>query len=157
MPADPGTASIERECRALVRYLVGQDPPAYVVDRYRAARGSAAPAGERLAPIDRALLGATRLGSTLARLADGYARVARPTGPLRRRLTLAVAILECAPPSHLRLNAAAVGSRPALALRLGTALVASGLALVLGVAGFGLIHLLTAPFGGGAPGAGRSR
>jgi hypothetical protein len=140
----------DRECRIWSRYLAGAKVSPEIVDWYRRSLPSAAvdPGDER--PIDRILLAAARVGGPFTRTADGYARLVRPTGPLRRRLTLLLAILENAPETHQGLNRGAEGSGPGVALALTVSLAASALAMVVGLLGFGLLHLVSSPFGRGA-------
>ena len=134
------------DCRTLTQYLIGRAPSAYVAECYLRMLPSAAIPTSRL--IDRALLGAARLGGLPCRMADGYARWFRPTGDLRRRLTLLLAILETAPDTHDTVNDAALGSRGwIIAVLLGT-LAMSAIAIGLGVIVFGPIHLVS---GGDAP------
>ena len=140
-PAE-GSATLDREGRALARYLVGREPSAYVLACYRRARGSSGLEPE--AAIERVLLAAARWGGLAARIADGYARLARPTGGFRRRATVMVAILENSPDSHLELNDAATGSPAAIMARAGGTLLASAACLLVGLIVFGPIHLLVA-------------
>lgn len=134
------------DCRTLTQYLIGRDPSAYVAECYRRSLPSAATPSHRL--IDRALLGAARLGGLPCRMADGYARWFRPTGDLRRRLTLLLAILETAPDTHGSINDAALGSRSRIIVALLGTLALSAIAIGLGVIVFGPIHLVS---GVGAP------
>jgi len=130
--------STARECEALTRYLVGSAPSAYVLQSYRRLRPTAAIAE---APIDRALDRAVRLGPTTARMADAYARRFRPTGSLRRRLTLLLAILENAPDTWERVGAGTAAGPLAAGARIAGTLLASGIALVAGILVFGPIAL----------------
>ena len=108
---------LSEECRAFTAYLTGLSPTPYVLEKYRL--------GHRRIPyltqegpdrVDRMLLGAARHGSFLLRCADSYARTLRPTGMLRQKLVLTLAVLENSPPTHLRLNSAREGSLAELAL-----------------------------------------
>lgn len=135
---------LDDECRALTRYLTGRPPTDYVLACYRRARDFAPGASQPPAPIDRALARAARLSRGTARLADAYARWLRPAGPLRRRLTLLLAILESAPDTHEWCNGAERGSRLLVSLRLAGGVALSAGTLVLGLAAFGPLHLATA-------------
>jgi len=137
----PADGTIARECGALTRYLVGSEPSPYVVDCYRRLLPSTAPRFEPDQVIDRALLGAAGAAPFLARIADAYARVARPRGLLRRRLTLLLAILENAPGVHQSVTSAITGSPPGVLTRLAGQLVLSGVALGIGILVFGPIQL----------------
>ncbi len=131
-------AELDREARALTRYLIGRAPSDYHLACYRRGRSRQGPADAR---IDRVLLKAAGAGRVAARIADGYARVARPTGGFRRRVTLMVAILENAPDSHLRLTEALVGPIPLIVARVVIGLAASAAAMALGMIVFGPIDL----------------
>jgi hypothetical protein len=135
-----------RECEALTRYLVGSSPSAYVLASYRRLRPSAEVAEGRL---DRALDAAVRLGPAPARVADAYARRFRPTGSLRRRLTLMLAILENAPDTWEQTSAGTAVGPVAGAARMAVTLAASGVALLVGIVVFGPIDLMS----GGSPAA----
>ena len=53
-----------------------------------------------LVPLDRWLLAFARSGPALTALADAYARIVRPYGVLRRKLVLALAVLEFSRGTH---------------------------------------------------------
>lgn len=104
--------ALAAECSALVRYLVGQaaTPP---MQAYYSRAHATIPyrSGEPLRGVDYALVSAIGTGGVVLRAADAYARFFRPTGPLRQKLTLALAIVENSPGTHATLNRAAVGPR----------------------------------------------
>ncbi|HEV8150637.1 MAG TPA: hypothetical protein VGP61_10680 [Gemmatimonadales bacterium] len=132
------------ECRALCRYLIDADPSEYVVSCYERAWQSAATATEHVLPlIDRSLLRMARVGALPARMADAYARMFRPSAPLRRRLILLLAILENSPPSAARLNSAMLGRRPAIGAGMAATMLASAVCLVAGIMLLGPLHLLS--------------
>lgn len=130
------------ECRSLVRYLTGRDPTPYVVSCYQRSVGALA--GEPLGPIDRVLLVAAGLGPLAARVADGYARGFRPTGGYRRRVTLALAILENAPDFHREMNDGVEGTPATVMAKLAWQLAGSAAAMAVGIVLFGPVHLFTA-------------
>ncbi|NNE43307.1 MAG: hypothetical protein HKN12_03790, partial [Gemmatimonadetes bacterium] len=88
----PSDQELEAECRAFVRYLIGEEPSAYVIEKYRAAHqpGVMGPAVE----ADDPLTAIARRGPGLARLVDSWAVFFARGGTLRRKLILLVAILE---------------------------------------------------------------
>lgn len=129
------------ECRSLVRYLAGRDPTAYVVRCYQRSVGALA--GQPMATIDRVLLAAARLGSLPARAADGYARWFRPTGGYRRRVTLALAILENTPDLHREMNDTIEGTPVTVLARLAVRLAGSAAAIALGIVLFGPVHVFS--------------
>ncbi|HEU5154034.1 MAG TPA: hypothetical protein VFU03_04855 [Gemmatimonadales bacterium] len=137
--------ALAHECRAFTAYLTGLAPTPYVLEKYRLGHGRI-PYLTQEPPerVDRLLLGAARHDSLLLRCADAYARILRPTGMLRQKLVLALAVLENSPPTHLRLNSAREGSPAVLALGvLGRALGFS-LTLFIGLLMFGPLHLVAA-------------
>ncbi len=82
-------------------YLTGSHGTGYVIQKYLAGQAAMPAAGRRVdLLIDRWLLVVARTGPAGARLADSYARILRPHGPLRHRLVLFLAILENSPCSH---------------------------------------------------------
>jgi len=133
---------LARECRAFARYLSGRTPSDEVEAWYRRADPDRVAPTRGAPAIDRALLAAARWGAPWTRMADGYARFVRPVGPLRRRLTLMLAILENAPDTHPALHSADVGRRSVVVARLVGHLAASGVALVSGLVVFGPVHLV---------------
>jgi hypothetical protein len=147
MVAEPAARATARECRTFCRYLIGRAPSEYLVGWYQRGIESASGWPTGAPPIDRALLAAARLGGPVLRAADGYARLFRSTGSLRRRLTLLAAILENAPDTHLVIHRGTEGSRGRIVVGLLGSLAASGILTAIGLAGFGLVHLVTGPFG----------
>ena len=138
------TTALERECDVFCRYLTGSVPTDYVVRKYLAGHAAMPAAGaraERL--VDRWLLVVAHTGSPGARLADSYARILRPHGPLRHRLVLLLAILENSPGFHERLDHATIGSPVKILLELGLTGIGFVLRLVLGLACFGPVHLVS--------------
>jgi hypothetical protein len=137
--------ALERECRAFTAYLTGLAPTPYVLEKYRL--GHARIPYLTLDPprqVDRLLLGAATHGTLLLRCADAYARIARPTGMLRQKLVLALAVLENSPPTHLHLNSARVGNPAVLALGVVGRGVGFSLTLLFGLLLFGPLHLFSA-------------
>lgn len=140
--------SLARECVVFARYLADTAPPPSMPAYYISAharipyRAGGPPRG-----VDAALLAAGRLGGPALRAADSYARFLRPTGPLRQKLSLALAILDNSPETHRNVGQATIGSVPAVL----AGMVGGGLLFALSL-GFGL--LLFGPMqlvaGGGA-------
>ena len=101
---------LAEECRVFTRYLTGQPPTDYVVRKYQQGH-QAIPyrlKGEEDA-FDVFLAIAARRGPFMARIADAYARRARPHGVLRQKLSLLLAILENSPSDHRRFTAGGRG------------------------------------------------
>jgi len=88
---------LAREADVFARYLAGRSPTPYVAERYadahRMVRGLEPTNG-----LDRYVLGVARLGTAGCRVADAWARRATPSGPLRAKLVVMLAILEVTPP-----------------------------------------------------------
>ena len=96
---------LERECRTYTRYLIGQAPTKYVIERYidfhRKSYATAAPEFDR---FDHFLVGVSAWRPFWARMADSYASVLRKNSAVRQKLVLTLALLECAPPSLEQLD-----------------------------------------------------
>ena len=134
--------SLELESSVFTRYLAGSDPSEYVRDKYRD--------GHRAIPfrlqgnedaLDVALVLVARRGPRRARIADAYARVFRPHGVLRQKLTLLLAILENSPDQHRRFTAGGRGAWlaiPAIAVNL----LFFVLSFLAGMVFFGPVHRL---------------
>ena len=137
--------ALAHECRAFTAYLTGLAPTPYVLEKYRLSHRRI-PYLTQEPPkwIDRLLLGTAIHGRFLLRCADGYARILRPTGMLRQKLVLALAVLENSPPTHLRLNSAREGSQGVLALGIVGRGLGFSLILLIGLLVFGPLHLVSA-------------
>jgi hypothetical protein len=110
----------ERECHSYTRYLTGERPPAYVVNKYRDFhRKSDALAALKFDPFDQFLVETSARGPLWARLADSYASRFRRDSAVRKKLVVTLAILECAPPISERLDAVGRGGMPGAILRMG--------------------------------------
>jgi hypothetical protein len=108
-------AELARECAAFARYLADAAATPAMQAYYVRAHATIPHRGSGLqAPVDRWLSGAAGRGGLPLRLADAYARFFRPTGPLRQKLTLMLAILENSPETHERLNTSETGRRGAV-------------------------------------------
>jgi len=140
--ADAPPPALARECQALCRYLTGRGADEYVASRY-AAGHAAIPYRCGLPPdaFDVFLVLSARGGSFRARMADAYARVFRPGGMLRQKLTLLLAILENAPATHHEFTRGGRGRFRAF-LGIGGSLAGFALAFLLGMLSLGLIHLM---------------
>ena len=96
---------LERECRTYTRYLIGQTPSEYVVEKYmdfhRKWDALAALKSDR---FDQFLVGLSARRPFWARLADSYASRFRKDSAVRKKLVLTLALLECAPPSFEKLD-----------------------------------------------------
>lgn len=94
------------ECEVFCRYLAGFEPPPYVVLKYIEAHesGRNGPIVRSDDALEEALVRLARRGVVSARAADAYASVFRPSGTLRRKLVLLLAILETFGPTSARVD-----------------------------------------------------
>jgi hypothetical protein len=112
-------ALLARECQAFSSYLTGLAPTPYAVEKYQRGHGRIPYLhGGQADRVDAMLVGLGRHGGLPLRCADAYARLFRPTGVLRQKLVLALAVLENSPPTHLRLHTAREGTPAATGLTL---------------------------------------
>ncbi len=126
------------------RYLTGHPPTAYVVRKYidghEAIPFRRYPSAD---PLDAALAMFARRGSISARIADAYARLARPHGILRQKLTLLLAVLENAPPHYRELTSGSPhGSLVRALLETTWSLASFAGALAAGVLILGPLHFI---------------
>jgi hypothetical protein len=109
---------IERECRTYSRCLIGQNPSAYVIEKYRNFHQQLEN-DLALDRFDRFLIAASARSPFWARLADSYASLLRKNSGVRKKLVLTLALLECTPPSFAALDRVPSGGPLGAALRLG--------------------------------------
>jgi hypothetical protein len=124
----PNEETWRAEARTFAAYLGSSRVPAGLAERYREAvtdwQIEATAFDERLARF-------AAVHPALTSLADSYARIVRPYGDLRRRLTLMLALLESHGSTHIRYDSANPSSR-----------VAAWLALAASTAGWGARTLI---------------
>ena len=131
------------ECDAFTRYLVGQPATGPMTAYYQRAHTTIPYRTTGPLPaVDRALIRAAGSGRIALRSADAYARFFRPTGALRQKLTLCLAILENSPETHAGLNRTEVGNRWRVLAGVALSGVAFLCSLGLGVVIFGPLQLL---------------
>jgi len=100
--------ALAREFAVWCRYLGTAAPESRAVAAYVRGHPLAATyAGDR---FDRTLVAVARRSPAWCALADSYARRARPYGTLRRKLVLALAVLESTPRAHADYDTARPGS-----------------------------------------------
>jgi len=130
--------SLEAECQTFARYLLGSVPQPYVVGKYADAHRVSAVFSQGTR-FDNLLVRVARKHPVLTRLADSHARMFAPTGLLRKKLVLLLAILETSAPSCHLIDAVDSGGKLAFFTRLavkGTAFaisVAAGTIILLPV------------------------
>jgi hypothetical protein len=93
--------------------------------------------------LDQLLLAVARRSPWLTRIADAYARRARPTGILRQKLVLQLAVLESSPPAHGWINGADTGPLPLILAKVGWAGGLAILSLVIAAIVIGPVHAAT--------------
>jgi hypothetical protein len=130
---------LERECQSYTRYLIGQPPTPYVVEKYRDfhQKMGAAEVGDR---FERFLVAASARGPLWTRLADSYVRVWRKNSNVRKKLVVTLALLECTPPGFQEIDHAPGGGWLGALFRL--TLSAAGFACAVMTASllFGPVH-----------------
>lgn len=134
------TVQLERECQSYTRYLIGQPASPYVIEKYkRFHRERDIAAG--LAGFDGVLLSVSARGPLWARLADSYASRWRKNSIVRRKLVLALALLEVANPSFEKLDECPGGGPPGAMIQLGLAALGYACSVLAAVALFSPIRL----------------
>jgi hypothetical protein len=139
------TTQLERECRSYARYLIGQAPSAYVVEKYLDfhRRSGTSPTLTR-DRFDTFLVGASARGPFWARLADSYASRFRKQSLLRGKVALTLALLECAPPGFEIVDGVPRGGFFGAAIRLAWQALRYALVLAVSIAIFTPVRLAMA-------------
>ncbi len=156
MPELAGGADplLSLECRIFTRYLASQEPSDYIREHYARCH-ALIPCRDASSvdAVDRMLLHAARRGPIATRIADAYARFARPNGALRQKLVLMLAVLENSPETHTRFDTASTGGIFQAGLVVVAAGVAGAASLAAGVLLLGPLHLFARSDGeeGSAP------
>ena len=134
------SAILAQECRVFSRHLAGVEATPYLIETY--ARGHARLPGREAPPdgLDQFLLAVARRSPWLTRIADAYARRARPTGILRQKLVLQLAVLESSPPAHGWLNSSDTGPIPLVLVRVAGVVCLAVVSLVIAAVVFGPVH-----------------
>jgi hypothetical protein len=124
--------ALEEECRVFAEYLLGCVPPSYAVQKYADAH-VVSPIFSKGSRFDFFLVRIARTHRTVTTIADAYARIFVPTGLLRKKLVLLLAILETCPPSCHLIDAMDRGGKVALLFRLLGKGVRSAVSLTAGM------------------------
>ncbi|MGQ0642272.1 MAG: hypothetical protein ACT4P6_16110 [Gemmatimonadaceae bacterium] len=135
----PNEATWRAEARTFAAYLGSPQIAAEVVERYRRAVED-----WRLPnPLfDRWLRRLAAVHPVLTSLADAYARVVRPYGDLRRRLTLMLALLESHGATHARYDRARPASSTTTWVALAAVAVLWGASTLVAFMLLAPLHLL---------------
>lgn len=134
--------ALRREADCFARLLWGAAAPPNAVDAYVDAHGHR----DALRPVGAfqgKLIRHAARGVFFARAADGYARLFDPSGPLRCKLVLMLAILESMPPTHRFLDAPVGGGPSGAALHLFLHGSRALFCTVLGILYFAPLRLVT--------------
>lgn len=146
--------ALDDECSGYCRYLTGRRATDYVASKYAAAhvhRRRELTAAPRT--FDRLLWRLSTQGVWATRLADGYARFMAPSGVLRKKLVLLLAILECSPPFYEFVDSADAHGNVAACVRLAVSMALGGAISLAALVAIGPFHLLHAIFHRLAPAA----
>jgi hypothetical protein len=136
---------LARECDVFSRYLLGQAPDGYVLEKYLAFHAQQrASLDQGTRAFDRCLTAFARLHPWTTQLADGYARLFLRRGVLRKKLILLLAILESCAPSHELIDAVDAGGWGRILAKLAWRLSVAGAVLVTAVVLFLPWHFLFA-------------
>ncbi len=147
--AEADEAALTTELVRHARYLTGIEPTDYQIGKYLDFHRQRA-----LAPrngLDALLLRVSRLGWPGLALADAYGGALYRTNVVRAKLVLALAILECAPPSFEAIDAPSRGGAGVVAAGLALRLAAASLALLASAVVFAPAHAWLAATGGLKP------
>lgn len=131
---------LERECRSYTRYLTGQAPTRYVIEKYSDFHQKMG-AAEGRDRFDCFLVRTSARGPLWARLADSYGSVWRKNSPVRKKLVLTLALLESASPSFEDLDRSPGGGWPGVMLRLALGSLSYAGSLAASFALFTPVHL----------------
>lgn len=133
-------AQLERECQSYTRYLIGQAPTPYVIEKYRDfhQKMGLAVNGDR---FERFLVSTSAHGPAWARLTSCYASVWRKHSSVRKKLVVTLALLECTPPGFENLDRVPRGGRFGVMFRLALDVAGFACALFAAAVIFGPIHL----------------
>lgn len=138
------TELLDREVAVFTRYLIGTTASAYICACYRDGHSTIPYRGlGTTTKFDPMLLTIARTGQAGVRLADAYARWFLPSGVLRQKLVLLLAILENAPTSSAATTRATLGSRTAVLAKICGATASGVAAIVAGLLILGPLHLVT--------------
>jgi hypothetical protein len=125
---------LDRECEIFSRYLVSQQPTAYIRKEYKAALIARDLANDGdFSAFDRRTLRLARHNVLFARFADAYCALFHRQGVLRRKLVLLLAILEHTAPTATRFDAPKSRGRVGVSVNLFLAGIDFGLSMIMGV------------------------
>lgn len=121
---------LRNECRLFTRYLLGETPNDYVLDRYVSLQTAVVEQAPASTATDDVLLSTARSSVFGVRIADAYARIFLPHCLLRRKLVLTFAILENSGGFHARFTSGVSSSYAVALIRVAASVMGFGIALV---------------------------
>ncbi len=128
---------LERECKAYTRYLIGNEPTAYVTGKYlQAHQLNPALKTDPVNRLDKLLLSFSSKGSFAAQMVDAYANLFFKDSLFRRKIILMMALLESATPFDADFDTPETSSPIGIVSRLGGRGLLFILALSLALAVF---------------------
>ena len=122
---------LERECRIFARYLTGQEPSRYIIEKYLDFHQKIG-VRDGSTRFDRFLVSTASRGPYWTRMADSYGTLFRKNSVLREKLVVVLALSECAPPAFEGLDRVPGGGLAGAALRMAAGGMNYGLALLIG-------------------------
>lgn len=126
------STQLERECRTYTRYLIGQAPSDYVIEKYvDSFQRSDVLAALKPGRFDEFLVKISSRRPFWTGLADSYARVFYKNSAVRKKLVVTLALLECASPSFEVLDRTDDGGPLRTLIRLGLGAIRYAIAFVV--------------------------
>jgi hypothetical protein len=121
-------AVLERECCSYARYLAGQPPSRYIIEKYQDFHQKIGLSAVHR--YDRFLIAVSARGPFWARLVDSYVSFWRKGSVVRNKIVLTLALLECAPPTFEAMDRVPAGGWIGALLRLAGGAVSYGVTLI---------------------------
>jgi hypothetical protein len=130
---------LEQECRTYTRYLIGQQPTEYVIAKYK---GYHQLFKRETTRFDSFLVNLSARAPWLTAMVDGYAVRFRKHSPVRSKLVLTLALLECSAPSFRYLDETDASQPSILYLSLGLRVAAHIVMLLVAIIVFLPVQLI---------------
>ena len=86
--------NLEQELAAFSRHLINREATRYVSEAYQSAHQEGGPLSTEPDRLEKKILAFARKGGWRLSVADAYVRIFLPTGVFRRKLVLALALVE---------------------------------------------------------------
>jgi len=115
MDNEPGKASdLEAECRSFTRYLIGREPPEYVIGKYLDAHEKSGIFEVRSDAMNRLLITFSAYHPSLAAVVDAYTTLFFRQAEVRKKWVVLIAILESCSPTDASFDVPDVRDTPSL-------------------------------------------